>query len=164
MKEQLGKDIINIPGAGAAGGLAGGALAFMDARLAPGIETVIHASGMDAELTDADWVVTGEGRFDAQSLRGKVVSGIAKLAAKHGVKVAVLAGSMQVSEEIYHREGIELALATMKPGMELNEAMAHAEELLASAARELATRIPVRMFPARPSDLAALRDLVSFFP
>ena len=142
VNEQLGKDIVNVPGAGAAGGLAGGALAFMDARIAPGIETVIHASGMDAELADADWVVTGEGRFDKQSLRGKVVSGIAKLGAKHGAKVAVLAGSIQVSEEIYRREGIELALSTMEPGMELNEALERAEELLASAARELAARIP----------------------
>jgi glycerate kinase len=142
VKEQLGKDIVNVPGAGAAGGLAGGALAFMDARIAPGIETAIHASGMDAELADADWVVTGEGRFDEQSLRGKVVMGIAKLAAKHRVKVTVLAGSVEVPEEIYRREGIELALSTIKPGMDLSEALARAEELLASAARELAGRIP----------------------
>ncbi len=141
VKEQLGRDIVTVPGAGAAGGLAGGALAFMDARILSGIETVIHASGMDAELADADWVVTGEGRFDTQSLRGKVVSGIAKLATKHRVKMAVLAGSVQVSEEIYRREGIELALPAMKPGMELNEALGRAEELLSLAARELAGRI-----------------------
>lgn len=141
VKEQLGKDIVNIPGAGAAGGLGGGALAFMDARLVPGIDTVIHASGMDMELADADWVVTGEGRFDEQSLRGKVVSGVAKLAANHGVKVAVLAGSVLISEKIYRREGIELALPTIKPGMKLNKALESAEELLASAARDLAMRI-----------------------
>ena len=141
VNEQLGKDIVNVPGAGAAGGLAGGALAFMDAYLAPGIEMVIHASGLDAEIADADWVLSGEGRFDEQSLRGKVVSGIAKLAAKHGAKMAVLAGSVQVSEEVYRREGIELALSTMKPGMELNEALMRAEELLGSAALELAARI-----------------------
>jgi glycerate kinase len=69
------------------------------------------------------------------------VSGIAKLAAKHGAKVAVLAGSTQVSEEVYRRGGVELALSTMKPGMKLDEAIKHAEELLASAARELAGRI-----------------------
>ena len=113
----------------------------MDARLAPGIEMVIHASGLDAEIADADWVLSGEGRFDEQSLRGKVVSGIAKLAAKHGAKMAVLAGSVQVSEEVYRREGIELALSTMKPGMELNEALMRAEELLGSVALELAARI-----------------------
>ena len=142
VKDQMGKDIVDIPGAGAAGGLAGGALAFMNARIVSGIEMVIQACGMDAELADADWVVTGEGRFDKQSLRGKVVSGIAKLATKHGVKVMVLAGSVHVSEETYHREGIEFALPAMKPGMELNEALTRGEELLASAAGELASRIP----------------------
>jgi glycerate 2-kinase len=141
VKEQLGMEIASVRGAGAAGGLAGGALAFMDAWLAPGIEIVIQASGLDADLADADWVLTGEGRFDKQSLRGKVVSGIARLAEKHGTKVAVLAGSVQLSEEVYRCEGIELALSTMKPGMELNEALERAEELLASATRELATRI-----------------------
>jgi glycerate kinase len=141
VKEQLGREITTIRGAGAAGGLAGGALAFMDAHLAPGIEIVMHATGLDADLADADWVLTGEGQFDKQSLRGKVVSGIARLAAKHGTKVAVLAGSVQVSEAIYRREGIELALPTMKPGMELKEALERAEELLGSAARELAARI-----------------------
>jgi glycerate 2-kinase len=141
VKEQLGKDIVNIPGAGAAGGLGGGALAFMNARLVPGIEKVVHASQIDMELADADWVITGEGRFDEQSLRGKVVSGISKLAAKHGTKVAVMAGSAHVPEKIYRQEGIELALSIMKSGMELNEAIKHAEELLSSAARELATRI-----------------------
>ena len=141
VKEQLGKDITHVPGAGAAGGLAGGAMAFMNARLVPGVETVIRACGLEAELVDTDWVITGEGRFDEQSLRGKVVSGVTSLAVKHGVKVAVLAGSVEVPEEVCRREGINVALAAMKPGMELSEAMARAEELLASAARELAARI-----------------------
>jgi len=69
------------------------------------------------------------------------VSGIAKLAAQHGVKVAVLAGSVQVLKSAWRREGIEVAFSTMKPGMRLDEAMASAEKLLESAARELAARI-----------------------
>jgi glycerate kinase len=116
-------------------------MAFMNAQLMPGVETVIRACGLEAELADADWVITGDGRFDEQSLQGKVVSGVARLAAKHGVKVAVLAGSVEVPEEVCRREGINVALATMKPGMELSEAMARAEEFLAFAARELAARI-----------------------
>lgn len=141
VKEQLDKEIADVPGAGAAGGLAAGAMAFMDARLVPGIETVMRANRLEAELADADWVITGEGRFDEQSLRGKVVSGVARLAAEHKVKVGVLAGSVQIPEELGQHEGIDLALATMKPGMTLNEAMARAEELLASATRALAARI-----------------------
>jgi len=140
-REQLGIDIANIPGAGAAGGLAAGVLAFMDGRLVSGVEAIIRETGLEEEITGADWVITGEGRFDEQSLRGKVVSGISKLAAKHDVKVAVLAGGMQVPEKVWRREGIELALTTMKTGMDLSEAMAHAEELLAAAAQDLAAQI-----------------------
>ena len=113
VKEQLEREITDVPGAGAAGGLAAGAMAFMNARLVPGIETVIRANQLEAELADADWVITGEGRFDEQSLRGKLVSGVARLAAEHKVKVIVIAGSVQVSEELCRRGGIEFALASM---------------------------------------------------
>jgi glycerate 2-kinase len=140
VKEQLGKDI-DIPGGGAAGGLAAGSVAFMNACIVTGVETVMDAIGLDKELADADWVITGEGRFDEQSMRGKVVSGVTRLAAKHGVKVAVIAGSVQLPENAWHREGIELAISTTGPGMELDEAMASAEKLLASSARQLAARL-----------------------
>jgi glycerate kinase len=141
VKTQLGKDIADVPGAGAAGGLAFGALAFMDAKLIPGVEAVAEAIGLDAELSDADWVVTGEGCFDKQSLRGKVLSGITKRAQKYGVNVAVIAGNVRVSESAWRREGIEVALSAMDPGVELHEAMASAERLLALTARQLVARI-----------------------
>jgi len=141
VKEQLGVDIANIPGAGAAGGLAAGAMAFMSGQLVSGVEAVIRETGLEAEIAGADWVLTGEGCFDGQSLRGKVVSGVSRLAAKHSVSVAVLAGSVQVSENVWRREGIKLARATMKPEMNLQQAMARAEELLAAAARDLAKQI-----------------------
>jgi glycerate kinase len=141
VKTQLGKDIADVPGAGAAGGLAFGALAFIDAKLVPGAEAVAEAIGLDAALRGADWVITGEGRFDEQSLRGKVVSGVAKLAWKHGVKVAVIAGGVHVPEMVWRRAGIEVALSTMETGMKVGEAMASAERLLEAAARQLAARI-----------------------
>jgi glycerate kinase len=141
VKKQLGKDIADVPGAGAAGGLAFGALAFIDAKLVPGAEAVAEAIGLDAELANADWVITGEGCFDEQSLRGKVVSGVEKLARKHAVKVAVIAGSVQVVESVWRREGIEVALSTTEPGMGLDEALASAEKLLANSARQFAARI-----------------------
>jgi glycerate kinase len=143
VKEQLGKDVADAPGGGAAGGLAAGAIAFLDARLVPGVEAIIRVNGLEAEIADADWVVTGEGRFDEQSLRGKVVSGITRVAARHGVNVAVLAGSVSIPEEVWRREGIKLVLSATDPGMKLDEAMASAEELLASAVRQLAAGILV---------------------
>jgi glycerate kinase len=141
VRDQLGKEVADIPGAGAAGGLAAGAMAFLGARLVPGVGTVMDVIGLEAELADADWVITGEGRFDEQSLRGKVVSGVTRLARKHAAQVAVIAGSVQVPESVWRCERIELALSTMDPGMELDEAMASAEKLLASASLQLAARI-----------------------
>lgn len=133
VKTQFGKDIADLPGAGAAGGLAFGAMAFMNARLVPGVDAVADAIDLDSALSGADWVITGEGRFDEQSLRGKVVAGVTKRARKLGVKVAVLAGSVNVAKP----EGIEIAMATQKPGMSLDYAMADAPQLLSEAAREL---------------------------
>jgi len=101
VKAQLQRDICHVPGAGAAGGLAAGAMAFMNATLVSGIETVIARSGLCAELESADWIITGEGCFDFQSLSGKVVSGILKAAAQTKTRVAVLAGRVKVTPEVY---------------------------------------------------------------
>lgn len=137
VKTQLGKDILDVPGAGAAGGLAAGAIAFLNARLVPGIETVMLASRLAEALAGADWVITGEGRFDAQSLRGKVVSGVAALARQSGAKVAVLAGSVELSETEWRQAGVAMARAIKPATMSTAEAMARAGELLAIATREL---------------------------
>jgi glycerate kinase len=137
VKVQLDKEIADVPGAGAAGGLAFGAMAFMNARLVPGVDAVAEVIGLEDALRGADWVITGEGRFDEQSLRGKVVSGVKKLARKHGGKVAVLAGSVNVVKP----EGIDILLAAQKPGMSLEYAMTNALRLLAEATRNLAGQL-----------------------
>ena len=134
VKAQLGKDILDLPGAGAAGGLGGGAVAFLNARLVPGIETVMTASRLAEDLAGADWVITGEGQFDEQSLRGKVVAGVTTLAQKHGVKVAVLAGRVKLNESDWRRAGISSAHAIAPAAMRTAEAMQRAAELLAQAA------------------------------
>jgi glycerate kinase len=141
VKAQLGKDIAEVPGAGAAGGLAAGALAFMDAQLVPGVDAVAEAIDLDGALSGADWAITGEGRFDEQSWRGKVVSGVASRARKLGVKVAVLAGSVTLTEREWRERGIEIVLATQEEGMPLDHAMANAGKLLAEKARELAVKL-----------------------
>lgn len=138
VKEQLGRDVKDLPGAGAAGGLAAGAVAFMNARLVSGIDTVMSHSGLYEALAGADWVITGEGCFDEQSLRGKVVSGVTRTAQKTGTKVAVLAGRVLLSPEQYRAAGIEAALACVDDGMDTQQAMANAAALLDRAARRLA--------------------------
>ncbi|HZR92951.1 MAG TPA: glycerate kinase [Gaiellaceae bacterium] len=90
---ELGVDVEQLAGAGAAGGLAGG-LAALGAELAPGFELVAEAVGLDAALAGADLVVTGEGRVDETSFAGKVVGGVASRAAARGLDVLVVAGEV----------------------------------------------------------------------
>ena len=138
IKEQLGRDITCLPGAGAAGGLAAGAVAFLDGRLISGVEAVMAQIRLPQAVTSADWVITGEGSFDEQSLRGKVVSGVVRVARAAGAKVAVCAGQVRLEPPEYRQAGITTAMACMEPGMELDDAMARGAELLDCAARRLA--------------------------
>lgn len=137
VREQLGCEIEHVPGAGAAGGLAAGAIAFMNGRIVSGIETVMSRSNLAAELEDADWVITGEGSFDRQSLYGKVVSGILKLAKQSDTRVAVLAGQVHIAPDECRKAGIEVAVATKPDDMPLEAAIENSRDLLAAAASRL---------------------------
>jgi len=138
VREQLDRDIENIPGAGAAGGLAAGAVAFMDATIVSGIETVMARSNLRAEIESADWIITGEGSFDRQSLYGKVVSGILKMAQQTKTRVAVLAGQVNIPQSEYQKLGITAAIPTKPDNMPLAEALGQSRTLLAAAAQRLA--------------------------
>jgi len=140
VRDQLGKDIENIPGAGAAGGLAAGAVAFMDATIVSGIETVMDRCKLRKELESADWIITGEGSFDRQSLSGKVISGILKMARQTNTRVAVIAGQVNIPEDEYKKIGITAAIPTKPDDMPLDEALSKTRTLLASAAERFATQ------------------------
>lgn len=140
VKNKLGRDIKDMPGAGAAGGLAAGAVAFMDAQLVSGIQTVMSQSHLYEALAQADWVITGEGRFDRQSLQGKVVSGVARTAKGTGTQVAVLAGQVLLEPHEYRSLGVVEALACVSGQVKLQDAMRNSEKLLAEAARTFALR------------------------
>ena len=98
IQRELHRAVADVPGAGAAGAFGAGILAFLDGTLCPGIEAVLDLVDFDGKLKDCDLVITGEGRFDSQSIRGKVVSGVSKRAKRQGVPVAVIAGS--VAEDV----------------------------------------------------------------
>lgn len=138
VQDQLGRDIACLPGAGAAGGLAAGAVAFLKGRLISGVDAVMSQVCLPEAVTGANWVVTGEGSFDEQSLCGKVVSGVVRVARAAGAKVAVCAGQVRLEPAKYHPAGIEAAVACMAAGMELDYALAHSAELLDCAARRFA--------------------------
>lgn len=129
-----GRDLRAVPGGGAAGGLGAGALAFLPAHLQSGIETVIEVSRFREALEGADWCVTGEGSFDAQSLRGKVVSGVAAAARRAAIPLAVFAGRVRLPPRDYRRAGIRHARAIHAPDMPLDEALRREPALLRTAA------------------------------
>jgi len=130
----LGKDVRNVPGAGAAGGLGAGLLAFCGAAIRPGVEIVIDAVRLRERLIGADLLITGEGRLDRQSMMGKLIAGVGRAARAAGVPVVALVGSVG--------EGADAALAVLQsylcitpPGTPPPEALARAAEHLEASAR-----------------------------
>lgn len=140
-REQLGIEIGDLPGGGAAGGLAAGARAFFGAELTSGIDAVMEICGLEAAMQGAAWVVTGEGCFDEQSLRGKVVAGVTRLARQCGARVAVVAGRVRVAESVWSGAGIDLVVEAAPAGTSTEEAMAQAGPLLREAAERLAVKL-----------------------
>ena len=133
IKEQLNRDVLEVPGAGAAGGLGAAALAFMNGKLVSGIDTIIKHSNIEAELSNADWIITGEGCFDRQSLYGKVVSGISKIAKKSSVQMAVIAGMVRLESSEYKKNGIAAVYSCTPDGMSTEEAIRKSRMLIKSS-------------------------------
>jgi glycerate kinase len=92
-----GRDLASAPGAGAAGGTGFAALAYLGAAIRPGIDLVLGLVALDAALAGADLVVTGEGSLDRQTLGGKAPAGVARAAARHGVRAVAVAGRVTLS-------------------------------------------------------------------
>lgn len=117
------KSIGELKGAGAAGGLGGGFSAFLNAELKPGVKIIFEHLKMEAHVKEADLVIIGEGRLDAQTSMGKAPSGIAKLASKHGIPVVALAGSVADDATSAHATGISAMFSIADGPMSLEEAM-----------------------------------------
>jgi len=126
----LGVDVERLPGAGAAGGLGAGLVAFLGAAVRPGIDLVLEAVGYEAHLADADLVVTGEGRLDASSLHGKATVGVARRARDAGVPCIAVAGQVAGDAGALRREGIVSATALVRGDVTVESAMARAAELV----------------------------------
>lgn len=122
-REAMGNDFKDSPGAGAAGGLGFAFLSYLKADLQPGIELVMRAVGMEDELKDADYVITGEGCLDHQTAMGKVPVGVAKLAKKYNIPVIGVAGGVTDGASKCNEEGIDAYFSIMPGVMTLEEAM-----------------------------------------
>ncbi|QDD88132.1 glycerate kinase [Pseudomonas oryzihabitans] len=133
----LGRDAKDQPGAGAAGGVGFAALAFLQATFRPGIEVVAELVGLEAALQGADLALTGEGRLDGQTLRGKTPAGVLRLARRHGVPVVAVAGSLGDGYEALYEQGLAAAFSLVPGPLSLEEALTQAEVLLERTARDI---------------------------
>jgi glycerate kinase len=122
----LGIRVSDLPGAGAAGGLGAGGVAFLRAGIQSGIATMIRTTGLPAHLKDADLVITGEGMLDHQSLQGKVIAGVAELAQKQGIPCVCIVGNTSLHETDYQYLDIRRVLTVMEPGLSLEQAIREA--------------------------------------
>lgn len=137
VKSNLGKDIINIPGAGAAGGLGAGLIAFCNARLCSGIEKVLDITQIDSHLQDANLVITGEGQIDSQSIYGKVPVGVAKRAQKYNVPVIAIVGSIGEGASAVYEHGVNAFMDIISKPMSLQESMENALYLIKQTAENM---------------------------
>ena len=136
--QALGKDVRDEPGSGAAGGLGFAAKAFLGAQFQAGVEVVAELVGLAEAVKDADLVITGEGRFDAQTLRGKTPFGVARIAKRYAVPVIVIAGTLGEGYQELYQHGIDAAFAVTSGPMTLEQACAEAPRLLRERATDIA--------------------------
>ena len=136
-ERQLGVSVRDLPGAGAAGGLGAGAMAFLGAELRPGTELVLELLDFDTALQGVDLVITAEGRLDAQTLDGKAPAVVARHAAARGIPCMVLAGGLDADPAALRKAGFSGWQVIRPEGMPLADSMAQAERLLADAAERL---------------------------
>ena len=123
LENKFGEDFAAVPGAGAAGGLGAGAMAFLGGRLRPGIEAVMDFTRFEDQLQDVQLILTGEGKVDRQTLHGKLIFGITRRARVAGIPVVALCGAMLASPEEIEAIGLKAAFSIQNRPVSLEEAL-----------------------------------------
>jgi len=134
LKEHFNLSVLDLPGAGAAGGLGAGLAAFTAAKLQPGFDIVAETVRLREQLRGADLVLTGEGKLDDQSSYGKTPVGVARMAKGLGIPCIALAGALRPGYQAAYKEGLTAAFSLCAYPMGQEHAMLHAHELLLDCA------------------------------
>jgi len=140
VERDLGKSIADIPGVGAAGGLGGGSVAFLDANLQSGLQTIIQLVNFEKVASDVDVIITGEGKIDGQTLQGKVVQGVVTLAKAKKIPVHAVCGITDLTA----MEIQELGLASCSQIMENTNSIDEAFTMAFNILRELGSKITLQ--------------------
>ena len=136
-RQATGRDVAEKAGAGAAGGLGAGLMFFTPAQLKPGVEIVLDAVGFSDVVSDADFVITGEGRTDFQTAFGKAPVGVAKVAKTHGAPVFCISGGLGEGADDVLAQGIDAVMSICDRPLSLEECMAAGAQLIEPAAARL---------------------------
>ncbi len=134
---QLGIDIENVAGAGAAGGLGAGLMAFLGASLVRGVDLVIQYNALEEAIKSTDLIITGEGSIDGQSSFGKTLDGIGALAKKHKIPAIALVGRIGKDAEIMHRRGITAIFSILSEPCDIEVALQNGQTNLERASENL---------------------------
>jgi len=144
-KRDLGKDISNLEGAGAAGGLGAGMIAFVEGHLRAGVDIVLDTVNLAEKLESADLVITGEGSIDFQTIYDKAPIGVARMARARGIPTIGISGMLGKNYQIVHNHGIDAALSIANGPISLEESLQNAPSLISEAVEESLRLISVGM-------------------
>ena len=136
--EAVGRRLSRIPGTGAAGGLGYGLLAVCQAEFVNGAEYVMGQLGLETKIRECDYVITGEGAMDTQSLQGKVPVGVAKLAQRYGKPTVVFVGKLSGSMDSYYESGVTAVFSILRDLKPMPEVLCEGESNLEQAAENFA--------------------------
>ncbi len=125
LHQQLGMEVSGLPGSGAAGGIGAGLVALFGAKLESGFTTLSKLTGLEKQIQAADWVISGEGKLDGQSLRGKVVSGVAALCKKHQKPLTLFVGKNDLSQKEIDELGIEYIFSVIEIANNMQDALSN---------------------------------------
>ncbi len=137
VKKVLNKDVQDIPGAGAAGGLGAGLVAFLGAELRPGIDIVLEANKVKEKMRGADLVITGEGKMDGQTVKGKTPIGVARTAKEYHIPVIAINGSLGEGYQLVLNQGIDAVFSPLKEPVNLEEAIRSTATLLEEGTEQI---------------------------
>jgi len=134
VRKQEERELADIPGAGAAGGLGFGTMAFLNAKLQKGIDLMLELTGFDAQIKGADFIITGEGKIDNQTIHGKLIQGISQHARKQNISVIALCGTMDITTESILKLGLQAVFSIQsRPGTLANALQRTRHDLMLTA-------------------------------
>lgn len=123
-------DVQKISGSGAAGGLGMASKVFLNGNLEPGIQLIKKLANFDEQINDADWIITGEGKLDAQTLSGKTIQGVLNSAKTKNIKVAAFCGKIELNETALKEMGIQYAKDILSRAINFEDALKNTQQYL----------------------------------